>query len=69
MKMHILRTEGDIIYSDWVEGDVEKYHNKIKELEKEGYVLERIIEDALNEYSRLRNMDNGDVQIITLQQS
>lgn len=69
MKIHILRTKGNYIYNDWVDGGVEEYHNKIKELENKGYVLESVTDDALNEYTVLRNMDTGDMQIITLQQS
>ncbi len=69
MRIHILQTTGDYIYSDWIEGDTEKYENKIKELQssKNKYVLMSIINDPLNEYTYLRHHETGESIIITLQ--
>lgn len=69
MRIHILQTKGDYIYSDWIDGDVDKYYNKIEELQsKENkYVLMSITDDPLNEYTLLRHNETGETITITLQ--
>ena len=67
MKIHVLETKGDFIYSDWVDGDIHRYDNKIKEFELNKYVVTLRTEDSLNEYTQLKNMENGDIIIVTLQ--
>ena len=69
MRIHILKTRGDYIYSNWIDGDVEKYGNKIEELQSEEnkYVLMSITNAPLNEYTLLRHHETGETITVTLQ--
>lgn len=67
--IHVLVNKGDFIFRDWDERGYQAYKSKIKELEGEKYVIELISDDALNEYTQMRNMDTGDIKTVTLLRS
>lgn len=64
MKIHILRTEGNCIYNNWVDGGVEEYHNKIKELENKGYELLQRVANLSEKTSTYGCMPTMEVHII-----
>ena len=66
VQIFIEQNKGDFIFAEWIEEDMAKRKDKIKELEDNSYALDNVDLDYMNQYEIYKNKEGHEVVVTTL---